>query len=431
MFFPNKIFLKNLFNPSLQKLSSMKKNAPILQGIRVLDLSRILVGPLSSMILSDLGAEVLKVESFAGDETRKWGPPFNNSSSTYYLSINRNKKSICLNLKSPDGLKTLYDLVKISDVFLENFSTSVPKALKIDYETLKQYNPKLVYGSVTGYGDEGPFSLYPGFDATIQSFSGLMHVSGKAEGEPTRVGVAITDVLTGQMLTNGILAGLYHRERTGEGTYVKTSLLETALSSLVNINSAYLNAGVSPQRVGNHHPSIVPYGTYKVKDGKYITIACGTDQQFQSFMKILGLEIDKKFENNKDRVSNRSELNQILNDSLEKFELEIIIKKLIDAKIPAMPLNDIPAALDNPQVKALNIVQEVPDLKNHEKLRFVRSPLRFEGIEERKMEEPPLLNEQASYILKDLLKYDEEKIKDLIKKDAILDPKFKGGFAKI
>lgn len=405
----------------------MALKSPILKGIRVLDLSRILVGPLSSMILSDLGAEVIKIESFDGDETRKWGPPFNKGSSTYYLSINRNKKSLCLNLKNPSGLSVLYDLVKKSDIFLENFSSSVPKALKIDYETLKTMNPRLIYGSVTGYGKTGPLAQNPGFDATIQSFSGLMHITGQPDGEPTRVGVAITDVLTGQMLTNGILAGLYQREKTGEGVYVRTSLLETALSSLVNITSAYLNGGISPQRIGNHHPSIVPYGTYKVKGGKYITIACGTDGQFQAFMKILGLSDLKGFETNKERVVKRKELNSILNVALESLELNELVKRLNESKIPAAPLNDIPAALENEQVKALGTVKEVRESKNHENVKLVKSPLNFEGFEEGPFEEPPVLNENAEEILKKILGYSDNKIQDLIKEKAIL----KGNFPKI
>ena len=430
MFFAIKLFHNNFFSSPFRVFSSMSKKAPILQGIRILDVSRILVGPLSSMILSDLGAEVIKVESFEGDETRKWGPPYNNSSSTYFLSINRNKKSIALNLKTPEGLQTLYDLAKISDIFLENFSISVAKSLKIDYDTLKLINSRLIYGSVSGYGDKGPLANSPGFDATIQSYSGLMHITGAPDGEPTRVGVAITDVLTGYIITNGILAGLFHREKTGEGSYVKTSLLETALSSLVNINSAYLNGGVSPKRIGNHHPSIVPYGTYCVKDEKYMTIACGTDQQFQGFMRVLGLEITKEFENNQERVKNRKKLNEILNEELKKYELEDIVKKLQDAKIPAMPLNDVKAALESPQVKAMGIVKRVEDVKNHKELKFVKTPLNFEGFEEKTMEEPPMLNEHVNYVLKDLLKYDDEKIQELVRKNAVLDPKI-NGFSKI
>ncbi len=430
MFFPIVFFHKNHIFSSFRFFSTMNKKAPILQGIRILDLSRILVGPFCSLILSDLGAEVIKVESFEGDETRKWGPPYNNSSSTYFLSLNRNKKSIGINLKTPEGLQTLYDLAKISDVFLENFSISVSKLLKIDYDTLKLINSRLIYGSISGYGDKGPLANSPGFDATIQSYSGLMHITGATDGEPTRVGVAITDVLTGQMITNGILAGLFHREKTGEGSYVKTSLLETALSSLVNINSAYLNAGVSPKRIGNHHPSIVPYGTYHVKDQKYITIACGTDQQFKGLMGVLGLEITKEFENNQERVKNRKKLNEILNGELKKYELEDIVKRLNDVKIPAMPLNDVKAALESPQVKAMGIVKEVKEVKNHKELKFVKSPLNFEGFEEIEMEEPPMLNEHANYVLKDLLRYDDEKIQDLVRRKAILDPKI-NGFAKI
>lgn len=421
MFFSKKVFSSSKPRVFSNNCSFSNKKPLILKGLRVLDLSRILVGPLSSMILSDLGAEVIKIESFQGDETRKWGPPFKNGNSTYYLSINRNKKSLCLDLKNPSGLQVLYDLVKISDIFLENFSSSVPKSLKIDYDTLKTINPRLIYGSVTGYGTKGPFSSHPGFDATIQSFSGLMHITGKPDGDPTRVGVAITDVLTGQMLTNGILAGLYHREKTGEGLYIKTSLLETALSSLVNITSAYLNGGVSPNRIGNHHPSIVPYGTYQVKDSKFITIACGTDQQFKSFMKILGLDITKEYETNELRVINRAKLNNLLNEKLKNWELQNLVNKLNEAKIPVAPLNSIPEALDNDQVKELGVVRNVKTGANNNNLRFVKSPLNFEGFEEGPMNAPPQLNEHMKYILNGLLGYNEEKIEELRKRGAILN----------
>ena len=430
MYICKKILQRNLLFSTIQKMSSPDKKPPMLKGIRVLDLSRILVGPFSSMILSDLGAEVIKVESFDGDDTRKWGPPFNGDSSTYFLSLNRNKKSIAINLKSPDGLKTIYDLAKICDIFLENFSTSVPKALKIDYDIIKLHNPKIVYGSVSGYGYDGPLLKSPGFDATIQSYSGLMDISGQPDGEPTRVGFPLTDVLTGQLITNGILAGLFHRERTGEGSYVKTSLFETALSSMANMTSAHLNGGVNPTRIGNHHPSIAPYGTFKVKDSKYITIACGTEQQFKSLMNILQMEIPNQFKTNKDRVINRLELIKLLNDVLSKWDLDVFMTKLVEAKIPAMPLNDIKTALASPQTKALGLVKDVKNLKHHKNLRFVGIPLHFEGFNDKEMEEPPLLNEQANYILKDLLKYDDSKIQALIKKKAILDPKT-NAFAKI
>ena len=408
----------------------MSNKPPILQGIRVLDLSRILVGPYCSQNLSDLGAEVLKVETFEGDDTRKWGPPYNNESSTYYLSLGRNKKSIAINLKSPEGLQTIYDLARISDVFLENFSSSVPKSLKVDYDSIKLQNPRIIYGSVTGYGNIGPLATSPGFDAVIQSFSGLMSITGKPDGDPSRVGVPITDVLAGQVLTNGILAGLYHREKTGEGIKVNTSLLESALAALVNVGSAYLNAGVTSKRVGNHHPSIVPYGTYCVKDGKFITIAVGNEKQYESLMKILGLELKKEFSSNKDRVMGRVKFAAYLNEALEKWELNDLKKRLDAEKIPCQPVNDVPSAMEHEQTKALKIIKTPKEVKHHKDLRFVGSPLRFDGVKDVEVKEPPLVNEHAMYILKDLLKYDEAKIQDLIRKKAILEPKI-GATAKL
>jgi len=211
---------------------------------------------------------------------------------------------------------------------------------------------------------------------------------------------------------------------------VKTSLLESALSALVNVGSAYLNGGISPKRIGNHHSSITPYGTYYAKDNKLISIACGSQKQFEGLMKILGLEITKEFATNNDRVINRTKFDEVVNGALKNWDVTELLKRLGAENIPCQPLNDIPTVMESPQIKALDIVKNVKDVKNHKPLRLVGSPLTFEGTEKVKMEEPPILNEHAMYILKDVLKYDDTKIQGLIKKKAILDPKI-GASAKL
>ncbi|EAR83810.2 CAIB/BAIF CoA-transferase family protein (macronuclear) [Tetrahymena thermophila SB210] len=396
---------------------------PLLKGIRVIDLSRILAGPFGTMYLSDLGAEVIKIESFEGDETRKWGPPFaNKEDSSYFLCVNRNKKSICLNLKSQEGQKIVHELVQKSDIVAENYSQGVTQKLNLDYETLNKINQRIIYASISGYGDTGPMSQSPAFDLVMQARSGFMHISGQPDGPPTKMGFAVSDVLTGLNLANGILAALYYRQVTGRGMHVKTSLQESSIGSLVNISSQYLNGGQAGRRMGNNHPSIVPYGVYKVKNDEYIVLGSATNDQFKRFCKVIGIEeilSDEKFKNNSDRVKNRVELDEIINKALQNFEAKQLTQLLEENKIPGGNIYNIQQMFEDEQVKHLQMAEEVESTK-YPNLKLVRNPINYsEGIKA-KMVEPPSLNEHCDYVLSDILQYSQNKINQLRDQKVIL-----------
>ena len=396
---------------------------PILHGIRVLDLSRILVGPYATMYLGDLGAEIIKLESPDGDETRRWGPPFCGPDSTYYLSVNRLKKSIVIDLKKPEGLNIVYDLIKKSDILVENFATGVTERLKIDYNTIKPLNEKIIYASITGYGSNGPHSEKPGFDLITQAISGYMHITGEQEphSQPMKVGVAITDVLTGLNIVNGILAALYSRKLTGKGQKVETSLLESSISSLVNIASAYLNADLEAKRYGNHHPSIVPYGVYKVGKNDHLAIACATNKHFMIMCEAIGrkdISENEKFKSNGLRVHNRNELNSLLEIEFEKFDFETLIKLLEKNKIPCGPINNISKLFNDEQVKALKVVEKIED-ENHGDLQLIRNPLKFSESSMAKLTSPPTLGQNTVEILTQILGYEIDLIEELRMKKVI------------
>lgn len=247
--------------------------AGALENIKILDLSRVLAGPYATMILGDLGADVIKVEAPGGsDETRKWGPPFQNGVSAYYLCANRNKRSITLDLKSEEGIKAIKELVRDSDVIVNNFKTGTMQRLGLDYETLSEINPELVYCSITGFGETGPYKDMPGYDFIIQAMSGLMSITGDHESGPQKVGVAITDILTGLYACIGIQGALLERNQSGKGQKIDLSLYDSAVSALVNIGSNYLMAEKKPTALGNQHANIVPYQTFDTKDGQMVKI---------------------------------------------------------------------------------------------------------------------------------------------------------------
>lgn len=286
-----------------------------LAGIRVLDLTRIIAGPYCTMILGDLGAEILKIEKpISGDEARKWGPPFlkGTQEAAYFLSVNRNKKSICINLK--EGKDIIYELAKKSDVLIENYVPGKLGKMGLGYEDLSKVAPRLVYCSLTGYGYDGPYSNRPGYDVIAASIGGLLHITGSKDGPPCKVGVAVTDVTTGLYAHGAILAALYQRTTTGRGQWIKCNLLATQVASLINIGSNYLNADKEAVRWGSEHESIVPYEAFVTKDG-YMTAGTGSDAQFLDLLKrmhLTELSENDKYKNNKARVENRNELLLIL-----------------------------------------------------------------------------------------------------------------------
>ncbi len=333
-----------------------------LSDIRVVDLSRVLAGPYCTMLLADYGAEVIKVEQPGqGDGTRQWGPPWLDGESAYFLSINRNKKSITLNLKSDEGKAILKRLSQGADVLIENFRPDTMTRMGLDYGTLRQDNPGLIYCSISGYGQTGPYRHRPGYDFMIQAQGGIMSVTGPVDGEPHKVGVAIVDITAGLFAANAILSALHYRERCGEGQYIDVALLDAQIAWLANVAQNYLATGSPPRRYGNAHPNIVPYETFRAADG-YLALAVGNDRQYRLLCQVVGrpeLWNDERFQTNAGRVEHRDELIPLLQDLFSGRTVNEWIELLLEAKIPVGPINDIPTILADPQLTARQMVQEV------------------------------------------------------------------------
>ncbi len=334
-----------------------------LDGIIVVDLSRVLAGPYATMMLGDYGAEVIKVERpGVGDDTRAWGPPYDaHGIATYFNAINRNKRSVTVDLATPAGAAKIRELVVGADVVVENFRPGTMERLGLGYEDLRQIRPDLIYCSITGFGREGGAAL-PGYDLLVQAVGGLMSVTGPRPGEPTKVGVALVDVLTGLHALSGILAALHHRERTGEGQRVDTNLLSSLLSSMVNQASGYLGAGVVPGIMGNRHPSITPYETFDTAD-RPIAVAVGNDKQFAAVAAELGVQeilSDNRFGTNADRVANRDALCAILGEVFLTRGADHWHEALNKAGVPAGPINDLAEAFSYAERLGLGPVVAVP-----------------------------------------------------------------------
>ncbi len=358
-------------------------NNPPLHGIRVIELARILAGPWAGQLLADLGADVIKVENpDGGDDTRKWGPPFvtghdgENLSAAYYHSCNRGKRSIALDFSTPEGAEIVRKLVADSDVLIENFKLGGLKKYGLDYDSLKKINPKLVYCSITGFGQDGPYAPRAGYDFIVQGMSGLMSITGPAGGEPQKVGVAVTDIFTGLYSVIAIQAALRHAEATGQGQHVDMALFDAQMSVLANQNLNYLVSGNSPVQMGNAHPNISPYEVLPVRDGHFI-LAVGNDGQFQKFCAIVGLEAiatDPLFATNSARVANRVALREKIVAALAGFGREELLAKLEASGVPASPINTIGQAFADPQAIARGMRMDLDDGHGN-KLPSVRAPM--------------------------------------------------------
>jgi len=337
-------------------------NRGALSEIRVIDLSRVLAGPYCTMMLADYGADVIKIERpGVGDGSRAWGPPWVGEQSAYFLSVNRNKKSMTLNLKQAEGREILKKLVEGGDVLVENFKAGTMERLGLGYEALAGINPGLVYCAITGYGQNGPYRDRPGYDFIIQAQGGIMSITGPADGEPHKVGVAIVDVTAGLFAATAILAALQERERSGRGQYIDVALLDAQLAWLVNVAQNFFVTGETPGRYGNAHPNIVPYETFATADG-FIAVGVGSDGQFRRLCAAIGwpdLWEDERFRTNDGRVRHRQTLVPILQGALRARTTEAWMARLLDAEVPAAPINDIPAIMADPQVAAREMVQEV------------------------------------------------------------------------
>ena len=394
-----------------------------LNGIRVLDLSRVLAGPYCTMVLGDLGADVIKVESPEGDETRGWGPPFMGEArreSAYYLCVNRNKRSIVVNFKTDEGQTILHELIKQSDVLVENFRVGTLSRFSLDYESVSRVNPGLIYCSITGFGQTGPLHDKPGYDFMIQAMGGLMSITGEPEGEPMKVGVAVADLFAGQNAVIAILAALQARTQTGRGQHLDISLFDSQIGMLANVASNYLISGSLPKRYGNAHANIVPYQSFQASDAWFV-IAVGNDKQFARLCEMIGkseLAQDSRFVINPERVEHRDELIALLKPIfLEKTASEWL-SALDGAGIPCGPINTLDKVFAEPQVESREMLihMEYPGIED---LKLVGSPLRFSDTAVDYKLPPPRLGEHTEDVLKNLLGYSVEKILTLKEQRAI------------
>jgi len=384
-----------------------------LQGIRVLDLSRVLAGPWATQILADLGADVIKVERpDGGDDTRSWGPPFltdaegERGDAAYYLGANRNKRSIALNMADPAQLGAIRELARGCHVLVENFRTGGLQKYGLDYETLRERNPALVYCSITGFGQTGPSAHRPGYDFAIQAMSGLMSVTGESDGcpggMPMKVGVATADLSAGLYAVIGILAALRHAEKTGQGQHVDISLMDCQVALLANQAMNYLVSGEIPGRLGNSHPNVVPYEVFASSDG-HLVVAATTDAQFASLCRALGLDLadDERFAANSDRVENRAELVKILNEVFATRTASEWFEILEEAQVSYGPINDIAQVFDDPQVQHRELARRFAT-NEYGDLTLVASPLRMSETPPSYRLAPPRLGQHTEEILADL-----------------------------
>lgn len=382
---------------------------PPLQGIRVIELARILAGPWAGQVLADLGADVIKVESPQGDDTRKWGPPFvegkdgENLSAAYYHSCNRGKRSIALDFSTPEGAETVRRLVADADILIENFKLGGLKKYGLDYESLKAVNPKLIYCSITGFGQDGPYAPRAGYDFIVQGMSGLMSITGEPDREPQKVGVAVTDIFTGLYSVIAMQAALRHAEKTGEGQHIDMALLDTQVSVLANQNLNYLVSGTAPNRMGNAHPNIAPYEVLPVSDGHFI-LAVGNDSQFAKFCAVIGrteLAEDPQFATNSARVANRHALREHTVPALAGFGRAEILAALEKAGVPASPINDISQTFADPQVVARGMRLDLDDGHGNA-LPSVRAPMVMSATPLAYERPSPRLGEHTEEILAEL-----------------------------
>ena len=372
-----------------------------LKGIKVVELARILAGPWAGQLLGDLGAEVIKVESTQGDDTRAWGPPFierdNDVSAAYFHGCNRGKKSITVDLSTSKGQERIKKLVKESDILIENFKVGGLKKYGLDYESLKTNNKALIYCSITGFGQDGPYATRAGYDYIIQGMSGLMSITGEPGGPPLKTGVAVTDIFTGIYASTAILAALHQRKETGLGQHIDMSLLDSAVAILANQGMNYLSTGNSPGRMGNFHPNLSPYQVFECSDG-HIIIATGNDQQYQRFCDILQCtELGKnpKFVSNAKRVENRHELDEVLSRKTRNWKKAKLLKRCEVTSIPAGPINSLDEVFSDKQIIHRGMKLSLDGIPS------IRSPIRFSESELNLDKPSPKLGEHNSVIFPD------------------------------
>jgi len=395
-------------------------NGP-LAGTRVVDLTRILAGPLCTMMLGDMGAEVIKVEPpDKGDDTRGWGPPFVAGEAAYFLGVNRNKRSLTLNMAVPAGQKIRAGLVEKADVLIDNFRIGTLEKWGFTDAWFEQHAPRLVRCSITGYGSTGPKAALPGYDFILQAESGLMSICGEPDGGPTKYGVAIVDVCTGMLASNSILAALNARHRTGKGQKVELSLYETSLAMLINVASNYLTAGRNAGRFGNGHPSIVPYTTYQAADAM-VAIGIGNERQFGRVAEVLGhpeWAKDPRFTSNRARVENRDVIDGFINEALSHDDADVWLDKLKAVGVPSGRINSVADALDDPHTAARDMIETV-EHSTIGALKMLGIPFKFSDTACSVRRAPPTLGQHNDEILKGELGLDEKAIAELRQEKVI------------
>ncbi len=396
----------------------MTQNTNPLDGIRVIDFSRVLAGPLCTMILGDLGADVIKVEHPAGgDDTRAWGPPFAGGHSAYYLAVNRNKRSLALDLKQPRGQQIARELIRDAQIVVENMRPGGMVTFGLDYDRMRQINPAIVYCSISGFGQD---DTRPGYDFIIQALSGLMSITGPADGNAYKVGVAVSDVFTGLFAGNAIQAALRHAERTGQGQQIDMSLLESQVAALVNISSNVLISGQDAPRHGNAHPNIVPYQVFYAADQPFV-IGVGNDRQFRRLCDLINrptLADDPRFKTNPDRVHNRTALIDQLNAIFPTRPAAAWVTLCLEAGIPAGQINTVRDALNDARLVERGFIQTMT-LDNETMVKLVDSPMHLSLTPTTMRHPPPGLGQHTDQILQDLLAYDPETLAELRRSNII------------
>ncbi len=393
----------------------------LLEGVRVLDLSRFVSGPYCSMVLGDHGAEIIKVEHAKyGDGTRRWSKPELGLNNPYFLSVNRNKRSIGVDLKQKDGREIVEKIAGVSDVLVHNFKLGSMERMGLGYDNLKRVNPRLIYCEITGYGGEGPYRNRAAFDFPIQAESGLMSVIGERAGAPMKVGVPIIDIVTGLQALSGVQAALYHREKTGEGVKISTSLLESALAAMTNVVSDYIVAGVTPRRWGNGHPNLAPYAAYEASDG-WLTVGVATEPQWGRFCDIIGrrdLKSDPRYADNPARLEHRDELDGEVGPEFMRDCKANWLAKLAEADVPSAPLNTVQEIIADPHVTAISMVNKVAHSELGE-ISMIRSPVSINDEHIPIEHAPPLFAEHTDAVLRDLLHFDDATIVQLRNAGAV------------
>ena len=376
-----------------------------LNGVKVLDLTRALAGPYCTLMLGDYGADVIKIEiPGRGDDTRQWGPPFVNGESAYFLSINRNKRSLTLNLKEPSGRDVFMRLVKDADVVVENFTPGVTGRLGIDYGSVKGVNSKIVYASISGFGQTGPYRKKPAYDQMMQGLGGIMSLTGEPDGEPQKMGIALTDIGAGMLAAYAVMVALFHRERTGEGQYIDVSMLDLQVSWLTYQAGTFFATGAPPARVGAAHPNLAPYQAFMCADGKFVNVAVGNERfwgRFCEAMERTDLADNPKFALNRDRVNNRKELIDLLQAEFRKANAQHWVGILEDAGVPCGPINDLEDVFGDPQVneRAMRLKVEHPSAGEIDQTGI---PIKFSGTPGSIDAPPPVLGEHTEEILGEL-----------------------------